>query len=64
MSGGIPGILRVEEVSEEEAAELLKLKPGIYQTEDRIRSVAIDDGYMWILDTTNDGMHRYKLKIR
>lgn len=64
MSGGIPGILWFEEVSEEEAAELLKLKPGIYQTEDRIRSVAIDDGYMWILDTTTDGMHRYKLRLR
>lgn len=63
MSGGVPGILSFEEVSEEEAAELLKLKPGIYQTEDRVRSVTIDDGYMWILDTVADGMHRYKLKM-
>lgn len=63
MSGGVPGIFSIEAVPEKEAEELLRLKPGIYQTEDRIRSVAIDDGYMWILDTMNDGMHRYKLKM-
>lgn len=56
-------IVSFRAVSKEEAAELLKLEPGIYQTEDRIRSVTVKDGYMYILDTLSSGMERYKLKI-
>lgn len=61
--GNIGNIVSFRNVSKEEAAELLKLEPGIYQTKDRIRSVTIEDGYMYILDTLSSGMERYKLKI-
>lgn len=59
----VPGLFSTEEVSKEKAAELLKLKPGVYQTQDVIRSVAIADGCMSVMETTSCGPRVYNLKI-
>lgn len=57
------GMITVKALTEEEKAEYRKLKPGVYQTVDRIRSVAAENGEMRILDTTADGVSRIWFKL-
>lgn len=52
------GMITVKALTEEEKAEYRKLKPGVYQTVDRIRGVAVENGEMRILETTADGVSR------
>mgnify|MGYP003319151226 CR=1 FL=1 len=57
------GMVTVTELTETEKAEYRKLKPGVYQTSDRIRSVAVQDGEMRILDMTADGVNRIRFRL-
>lgn len=57
------GLVTVTKLTEEEMSEYRKLKPGVYQYQDRIRSVAIQDGEMQILDTTSDGINKIRFKL-
>lgn len=57
------GMVTVTELTEAEKNEYSKLKPGVYQTHDRIRSVAVRDGEMQILDMTADGMNKIRLRL-
>lgn len=57
------GMITVKALTEEEKAEYRKLKPGIYQTVDRIRWVAVENGMMQILETTVDGSNRIWFKL-
>lgn len=57
------GLVRVKILSEEEAAEYKKLKPGITVAADMIRQVAIEDGHIHVLEQTGDGFSRIKVKL-
>lgn len=57
------GMVTVKVLTEEEKAEYRKLKPGLYQTVDGIRSVAAENGEMQILETTADGVNRIWFKL-
>lgn len=57
------GMVTVTELTETEKAEYRKLKPGVYQTSDRIRSVAVQDGEMRILDMTVEGINRIRFRL-
>ena len=57
------GMVTVTELTETEKSEYRKLKPGVYQTSDRIRSVAVQDGEMRILDMTADGVNRIRFRL-
>lgn len=57
------GMITVKALTEEEKAEYRKLKPGIHQTVDRIRWVAVENGELRILDTTADGGSRIWFKL-
>lgn len=55
------GMVTVKILNAEEAAEYRKLKPGVTQTADMIRSVAIENGYVHVLEQTCDGVNRIKV---
>ena len=57
------GMVTVTALTEEEEAEYRKLKPGVYQTKETIRSVAVQDGEMRILEARADGINRISLKV-
>lgn len=57
------GMVTVTELTEEEKAEYRKLVPGVYMTEDMLRSVAVEDGEMQILETCADGVNRIRFKL-
>ena len=57
------GMVTVKALTEEEKAEYRKLKPGVHQTVDRIRWVAVENGEMRILETTVDGGSRIRFKL-
>ena len=57
------GLVTVTTLTEEEMAEYRKLKPGVYQTVDRIRWVATEDGKMQIIDYTANGVNRIKFRL-
>ena len=57
------GMITVKILTEEEAAEYRKLKPGVTQTAEMLRSVAIEDGYVHVLEQTGDGVNRIKVKL-
>lgn len=56
-------LVTVTTLTEEEMAEYRKLKPGVHQTVDRIRWVAIEDGKMQIIDYTANGVNRIKFSL-
>lgn len=57
------GMVTVKILNAEEAAEYKKLKPGVTQTADMIRSVAIEDGHIYVLEQTASGVNRIKVKL-
>ena len=57
------GLVTVTTLTEEEMAEYRKLKPGVHQTADRIRWVAIEDGTMQIIEYTANGVNRIKFRL-
>lgn len=57
------GMVTVKILNAEEAAEYRKLKPGVTQTSEMIRSVAIEDGYVHVLEQTGNGVNRIKVKL-
>lgn len=50
------GMITVRKLTEEEKAEYGQLKPGIYQTGELARSVAIENGEMRIIECSADGI--------
>ena len=57
------GMVTVKILTAEEAAEYRKLKPGVTQTAEMLRSVAIEDGYVYVLEQTGNGVNRIKVKL-
>lgn len=57
------GLVTITALTEEEMAEYRKLKPGVHQTVDRIRWVAIEDGKMQIIDYTANEVNRIKFSL-
>lgn len=57
------GLVKVRMLGDDEIAEFRKLRCGIYQTATAIRSVAIHDGCLHILEQTRDGFSRIRMKI-
>lgn len=58
------GMVTVKALTKEEKAEYRKLKPGLYQTVDRIRSVAVENGEMRILETTADSYNYSRILFK
>lgn len=58
------GMVTVKVLTKEEKAEYRKLKPGLYQTVDRIRSVAVENGEMRILETTADSYNYSRILFK
>lgn len=58
----VGNFIETRELTPEEAAEYRKLKPGTYQTKDRIRTVAIENGIMSVLDITQN-MELTRLRV-
>ena len=50
------GMITIRKLTEEEKAEYRQLKPGIYQTGELTRSVAIENGEMRIIECSADGI--------
>ena len=57
------GMVTVTELTENEKEMYQKLKPGVYLTEELIRSVAVEDGEMQILETSERGVNRIRFKL-
>lgn len=57
------GMVTVTELTENEKKMYRKLKPGVYQTADLLRSVAVENGEMQILETTADWINRIRFKL-
>ena len=57
------GMVTVTELTENEKERYRKLKPGVYQTEELIRSVAVENGEMQVLETSANGVNRIRFKL-
>lgn len=57
------GMVTVTELTENEKEMYRKLKPGVYQTEELIRSVAVKNGEMWVLESSANGVNRIRFKL-
>ena len=57
------GLVTITQLSKGEVKELRKLRCGIYQDADRVRSVAERDGIVQIMDTTENGIERSRIRV-
>lgn len=57
------GMVTVTELTDNEKEMYRKLKPGVYLTEELIRSVAVEDGKMQVLETSENGVNRIRFKL-
>lgn len=57
------GSVKIRTLRDDEIAEFRKLRTGIYQTATAIRSVAVCDGYLHVLELTAGGYNRIRMKI-
>lgn len=57
------GLVTVRTLGDDEIAEFRRLRTGIYQTAKAIRSVAVHDGCLQVLEMTAEGYSRIRMKI-
>lgn len=59
------GLVTVSELTQEDIVEFRKLRCGVSQTVDRIRSVAVDpeEGIVQILDKTCNGLEKSRINV-
>lgn len=57
------GMVTVTELTENEKSVYRKLRPGVYQTEELIRSVSVKDGEMQVLEISTNGVNRIRFKL-
>lgn len=56
-------LVTITKLTEAEQEKYRKMKPGVYLLQDMIRTVAIKENEMRILEVTTEGMNRINLKI-
>ena len=60
----IGDFIEVRELTPEEATEYRAMEPGITQTKDMIRMVAVEDGQMSVIEQTADGISRIRVRMK
>ena len=56
-------ILQIRELTPEEEAEYRLIEPGISQTKDMIRVVAMDGDVKQIIEQTSDGISKIRVRM-